>query len=107
MGRNIPERKAVMTKSFKCPSCGAPLDYDGGEKLTVQCPFCSNVVIVPEELRPERPSSTTTPVPAPINPPVPDDPEAIRARIKENRQQARAERRELRHQLRRSRRQHG
>jgi DNA-directed RNA polymerase subunit RPC12/RpoP len=39
-----------MTQSFKCPSCGGPLEYDGGE-ATVRCDFCSNQVVVPEELR--------------------------------------------------------
>src|SRR5256885_5060047 len=40
-----------MTHSFECPSCGGPLDYNGGAELTIRCPFCSNSVIVPEELR--------------------------------------------------------
>ncbi len=39
-----------MPQPFKCPSCGGPLDYDGGS-ITVRCPFCTNSVIVPEELR--------------------------------------------------------
>lgn len=39
-----------MTQSFKCPSCGGPLEYGGGE-ATVRCDFCSNQVVVPEELR--------------------------------------------------------
>jgi outer membrane protein assembly factor BamB len=42
-----------MPKKFDCPSCGAPLDYDGGTDYTIRCPFCNNSVIVPEELRPE------------------------------------------------------
>jgi DNA-binding beta-propeller fold protein YncE len=50
-----------MTQSFKCPSCGAPLSFaDAG--TTIQCPFCSNSVIVPEELRhrnePQGPAAT-------------------------------------------------
>lgn len=40
-----------MSKTFNCPSCGAPLDYDGGADLTIRCPFCSSAVIVPPELR--------------------------------------------------------
>lgn len=36
---------------FLCPSCGAPLDYDGGADLTITCPFCKQSVIVPETLR--------------------------------------------------------
>jgi LSD1 subclass zinc finger protein len=39
-----------MPQPFKCPSCGGPLDYDGGS-ITIRCPFCTNSVIVPEELR--------------------------------------------------------
>jgi ribosomal protein L7/L12/outer membrane protein assembly factor BamB len=42
-----------MTKTFNCPSCGAPLDYDGGDDLTIRCPFCNSSVIVPAELRTE------------------------------------------------------
>ena len=41
-----------MPVTFSCPSCSAPLDYDGGE-LTIRCPYCHNSVIVPDELRPE------------------------------------------------------
>lgn len=43
--------KIVMTQPFKCPSCGGPLEYDGGD-ITVRCHYCTNHVIVPEELRP-------------------------------------------------------
>jgi DNA-directed RNA polymerase subunit RPC12/RpoP len=39
-----------MTQPFKCPSCGGPLEYDGGD-ITVRCHYCTNHVIVPEELR--------------------------------------------------------
>jgi LSD1 subclass zinc finger protein len=39
-----------MSIPFKCSSCGGPLQYDGGE-ITVRCEFCSNLIIVPEELR--------------------------------------------------------
>ncbi len=39
-----------MSIPFKCSSCGGPLQYDGGD-ITVRCEFCSNTVIVPEELR--------------------------------------------------------
>ncbi len=38
-----------MTKTFECPRCGAPLDYNGAE-TTIRCPYCNNSVIVPEEL---------------------------------------------------------
>jgi len=43
-----------MSTKFDCPSCGAPLDYDGGPDYTIRCPFCNNSVIVPEELRPQH-----------------------------------------------------
>ena len=36
---------------FSCPSCGGPLELKGGQEKTVRCPFCSNSVIVPRELR--------------------------------------------------------
>jgi LSD1 subclass zinc finger protein len=39
-----------MSKPFKCTSCGAPVEYDGGA-FTVRCPFCGSSIIVPEELR--------------------------------------------------------
>jgi len=93
-----------MAKSFKCPSCGAPLDYEGGEKLTVQCPFCSNVVIVPEELRPAKNPPPAASAPVASTGPVPTDPREIKARIKANRHAAREERKELRHHLRKIRR---
>lgn len=88
-----------MTKTFKCPSCGAPLDYDGGEQLTVDCPFCSNVVLVPDELRPAK--AVASPFPAsPQAEPMPTSPKEIRAKIREERHALREKRRELRHQLR-------
>ena len=42
-----------MTRTFECPACGAPLDYDGVHP-TQRCPYCNNSVIVPEELHPEQ-----------------------------------------------------
>lgn len=39
-----------MAQPFKCPSCGGPLEYDGGD-ITIRCHYCTNFVIVPEELR--------------------------------------------------------
>ena len=92
-----------MTKSFKCPSCGAPLDYEGGNKLTVECPFCSNVVIVPEEIRPVQAAPVAPPAPAAPAETEPDDPLTIREKIRTVRREARLERRELRHQLRKAR----
>src|SRR5262245_29923586 len=40
-----------MAQSFTCPSCGAPLDYDGSGQPTIPCPYCFTSVIVPQELR--------------------------------------------------------
>jgi LSD1 subclass zinc finger protein len=40
-----------MTQTFQCPSCNAPLDYDGSGRSTIRCPYCQNSVVVPEELR--------------------------------------------------------
>lgn len=49
-----------MTQTFACPSCGGPLEYNGGHDKTIRCPFCSNSVIVPKELR-ARTAELTTP----------------------------------------------
>lgn len=46
----------MAAKTFNCPTCGAPLDYDGGSETTIHCPFCNSSVVVPEELRPEKPT---------------------------------------------------
>jgi ribosomal protein L7/L12 len=40
-----------MTTTLNCPKCGAPLEFNGGADLTITCPYCHNLVIVPEELR--------------------------------------------------------
>jgi len=42
-----------MSEVFSCPNCTANLEYDGGDHLTVQCPYCGSSVIVPEKLRPQ------------------------------------------------------
>lgn len=42
-----------MPRTFACPNCAAPLDYNGGSDYTITCPFCSSSVIVPAELRTE------------------------------------------------------
>lgn len=42
-----------MTQLFQCPSCNAPLEYDGIKSI-VGCPYCGNNVIVPETLRPRQ-----------------------------------------------------
>jgi hypothetical protein len=45
----------MTAQTFNCPTCGAPLDYDGGPETTIHCPFCNSSVVVPEEIRPEKP----------------------------------------------------
>ena len=34
-----------MTESFRCPSCSAPLEFEG--KMMQKCKFCNSSVIVP------------------------------------------------------------
>jgi len=41
-----------MAETFTCPNCAGNLQHDGGDHLTVQCPYCNSTVIVPENLRP-------------------------------------------------------
>lgn len=52
-----------MAQVFSCPSCGAPLDYDGMGDASIRCPYCANSVIVPQEMRFQKaekvPSHTT------------------------------------------------
>jgi hypothetical protein len=45
-----------MTTSltYKCPNCGAPVKYDGGDELAVPCSYCGTSAPVPEELRPHK-----------------------------------------------------
>lgn len=56
----------MTTKSFDCPNCGAPLDYEEGGAVTIRCTFCNSSVIVPEELRPKK----AAPPPTPVTPPL-------------------------------------
>jgi streptogramin lyase/endogenous inhibitor of DNA gyrase (YacG/DUF329 family) len=37
-----------MAETFKCPSCNAPLEFEG--KMTQKCPFCGSSVIVPSDM---------------------------------------------------------
>ena len=37
-----------MAETFKCPSCAAPLEFEG--KPMQKCPFCGSSVIVPSEM---------------------------------------------------------
>jgi DNA-binding beta-propeller fold protein YncE len=41
-----------MIHTLKCPSCAAPLDYeDDSDSASIRCPFCSNLAVVPENMR--------------------------------------------------------
>jgi len=40
-----------MPASFQCPECGAPLDVPANPGATMRCPYCSNSVIIPRDLR--------------------------------------------------------
>src|SRR5690349_13019827 len=42
----MPETMRLL----KCPACGGPLDPPAGES-TMKCPYCTNVVVIPESLR--------------------------------------------------------
>jgi ribosomal protein L7/L12 len=42
-----------MPTSLNCPTCGAPLQYDGGSDRSVLCQHCGNTVLVPEEFQTE------------------------------------------------------
>ncbi len=44
-----------MSETFQCPSCGAPLDHDGGIDPVIRCPYCSSGVVVPANLRTQDP----------------------------------------------------
>lgn len=43
-----------MLKTFDCPKCGAPVNYEQdviGADLTARCPYCSSSLSVPDEMR--------------------------------------------------------
>ena len=40
-----------MIKTFKCPTCGATMSYEGGPEPTLTCAFCGSVAPVPPELQ--------------------------------------------------------
>jgi len=81
-----------MSKTFYCPNCGGPLEYDGGEKLTVQCPSCSKTVSVPEEFR--QVNFALRPDPFQITPLVFTTRHAIEEKLREKRQEARSKQHE-------------
>ncbi len=39
-----------MTKEFNCPSCAAPMTFEGGESIFQTCPACHAPIIVPSEI---------------------------------------------------------
>lgn len=43
-----------MLKTFDCPKCGAPVNYEAdvvGANLTARCPYCNSQLSVPDEMR--------------------------------------------------------
>ena len=43
-----------MLKTFDCPKCGAPVNYEQdvvGASLTARCPYCNSALSVPDEMR--------------------------------------------------------
>ena len=54
-----------MTASFNCPNCGGPLHFEPnpGEE-TVECSFCHDTVIIPEDMRIPLPEADDVPQPA-------------------------------------------
>ena len=43
-----------MLKTFDCPKCGAPVNYEQdviGANLTARCPYCNSQLSVPDEMR--------------------------------------------------------
>jgi endogenous inhibitor of DNA gyrase (YacG/DUF329 family) len=58
-----------MAQTFPCPACGAPVTYQGGSEARLPCPYCSNSVPVPEDLR------AAQPIPPPFS--EPEAPDAI------------------------------
>jgi LSD1 subclass zinc finger protein len=95
-----------MTTTFKCSSCGAPLTYENDGAPTVRCPYCSNTVIVPEEVvrASQQPGAAASQVPAENPAPDPADlfkNPASRADLREKLHEMRHEAREERHEIRR------
>ncbi len=40
-----------MVDTFRCPTCGAPLETPADASPTIQCVYCHNIIVVPETLR--------------------------------------------------------
>lgn len=49
--------------TLNCASCGAPVEYNGSDVPGVICPFCGTTVIIPREMRPDKPREIYHPVP--------------------------------------------
>lgn len=56
-------------KSLTCPTCGAPLNYDG-KSASVRCNFCQNVVVL-ETPQPDMEFKSW--LDTPVRTPLPDD----------------------------------
>ncbi|HSH05497.1 MAG TPA: hypothetical protein VLL52_23475 [Anaerolineae bacterium] len=62
-----------MIQTFHCPSCNAPLKYEGDGDPIIECAYCHSSVILPDELRdaksspPDWLSSVQSPQPPPSN----------------------------------------
>ena len=57
------------SKSLTCPTCGAPLNYDG-KSASVQCAFCQNVAVL-EVPKPDMEVKSWLGMP--VRTPVPED----------------------------------
>ncbi|MCI0397914.1 MAG: hypothetical protein L0332_18070 [Chloroflexi bacterium] len=59
-----------MSQSFKCPSCNAPLDYEGVGDPVIRCAYCNSAILVPEDLRarPQQPAQPMGWSAAPLKP---------------------------------------
>ena len=40
-----------MAQTFRCPNCGADIEYTGSGDLTVNCSYCGTVVPVPDHIK--------------------------------------------------------
>jgi LSD1 subclass zinc finger protein len=49
-----------MPQTLKCPSCAAPLQYDG-RSPSIKCDYCNNITLIPEEYRHTSSSSQNIP----------------------------------------------
>jgi LSD1 subclass zinc finger protein len=59
----------INPKSLTCPTCGAPLNYDG-KSTSVRCTFCQNVVVL-ETPKPDMEFKAW--LDTPVKTPLPDE----------------------------------